>query len=82
MFLGAPADTPWSDDDRAWALALLQVEAATCSGCDHDLADGTDPDGEFSWAAEAVRCHACAAIEREAAKFEDHAGLRFTVRRR
>ncbi|MFD5916172.1 hypothetical protein ACFVYP_07070 [Kitasatospora sp. NPDC058201] len=54
----------WTDEDRAWALALLAVEAETCSGCGHSLVDGLDGELEEGWRAEVLRCHACATAAR------------------
>ncbi|MFB7671682.1 hypothetical protein ACFC26_09715 [Kitasatospora purpeofusca] len=55
-----PGEPLWTDDDRAWALALLAVEAETCSGCGHPLTDALASDQEEAWRAEILRCHACA----------------------
>lgn len=63
VFLGAPVDTPWDDEDRTWALALLAVERSTCT-CGEPLAESHDPVNEFGYTAEVLRCHACAAIDR------------------
>jgi hypothetical protein len=64
VFLGAPVDTPWSDDDRAWARALLDVEAAVCGGCGHDMTQSLDAESEGAYRASVLRCHACAAKAR------------------
>lgn len=58
--LPGPGEVLWTDEDRAWALALQQVEAETCSGCGQALAEGLDPELEEHWRAEVLRCHACA----------------------
>ncbi|MCG6499466.1 hypothetical protein [Kitasatospora sp. A2-31] len=77
VFLGRPVPGPgevlWTDEDRAWALALLQVEAETCS-CGHPLADTLDGDLEESWRAEIVRCHACATAARHLDGWRDAGG--------
>ncbi|PJN24065.1 hypothetical protein [Kitasatospora sp. CB02891] len=74
MFLGRPipasGDPLWLDDDRAWALALLQVEGEACRGCGQSVADSTDPALEEMWRADVIRCHACAAAGREMADFQ------------
>lgn len=64
MFLGAPLPGPgdvlWTEEDRAWALALLKVEAESCRGCGQPLGDSTAPELEEAWRAEVIKCHACA----------------------
>lgn len=81
VFLGrvvADGEPAWLPDDRAWALALAEVEADDCPSCGHPRSVTTLPSSEFAYRAEAVRCHACAAIEREGrdfAKDGDTAGL-------
>lgn len=78
MFLGRPVPGPgeslWTDDDRAWALALLQVEAETCAGCGQPLGETTDPALEEAWRAEVIRCHACATASRQAEAFQTGGG--------
>ncbi|MFD5081856.1 hypothetical protein ACFWOG_04340 [Kitasatospora sp. NPDC058406] len=62
MFLGrapGPGEALWTDSDRAWALALLQVEDETCRGCGQPLGESTSPELEEGWTAEVIRCHAC-----------------------
>ncbi|MGW4803007.1 hypothetical protein [Kitasatospora sp. NPDC004272] len=49
----------WTDEDRAWAMALLEVEAETCKGCGQPLAESTDQALEEAYTAEVIRCHAC-----------------------
>ncbi|MFD9124358.1 hypothetical protein [Kitasatospora sp. NPDC059571] len=78
VFLGRPLPGPgeplWTEDDRSWALALLLVEAEVCRGCGHPLDESTDPEQEFGWAAEVIRCHACATAARTAQAFEKGGG--------
>lgn len=82
--MGAPIDTPWSDDDRAWAMALVQYERSLCS-CGEPLTESLDPANEFAYVAEFIRCHACAATERAnraLPEATDRAGLRINVKRK
>jgi hypothetical protein len=78
LFLGRPLPGPgeplWTEDDRAWALALLQVEAEACTGCGQILADSTNPDSEGRWTAEVLRCHACTTAAHHAEKFQQAGG--------
>ncbi|MFE6866007.1 hypothetical protein ACFVFS_05585 [Kitasatospora sp. NPDC057692] len=69
-----PGEPLWTDEDRAWALALLAVEAETCSGCGHPLADTLDVDLEDHWRAEVLRCHACATGARHVDGWRDAGG--------
>lgn len=59
----------WTDEDREWALALLAYEADLCSGCGQSRAETTDEDNEFSYTAQALRCHGCAAVARGSEPF-------------
>lgn len=78
----------WLDDDRDWALALLDLEADACDGCGQPRSESMDRENEYAYKAEPVRCHACAALARATRDFTagDHPGssdgLAFTVRRR
>lgn len=69
-----PGEPLWLDDDRAWALALLQVEAETCTGCRQPLTESMDPALEEAWRAEVVLCHACATAGRTAEHYRQHGG--------
>ncbi|MFD0570132.1 hypothetical protein ACFQ0T_14025 [Kitasatospora gansuensis] len=68
-----PGEALWTAEDRAWALALLEVEAQACSGCGHPLAETLDPELEDRWAAEALRCHACATAARHVDRWQNAA---------
>lgn len=71
----------WTQDDTDMALALLELEAEKCPGCGHSKVDTFDPENEFGFVAEAVRCHACATRDREAAKGGmDTSGLHWITR--
>ena len=88
IFLGrvpAPDEPLWSDEDREWALALLDVEADTCGGCGQPLSESYLPENEYAYTVTPSRCHACAAMSRTSRQFLDGAGtnaadgLRFHV---
>lgn len=91
IFLGAPWPAPgepmWTPDDRAWAIALLDLEADTCA-CGHRRSETTQPEAEGTFQATPVRCHACAAKERTARKFLEGSneaasdGLHFHVQKK
>jgi hypothetical protein len=77
----------WTEDDRAWAIALLDLEADTCS-CGQSFSEATQPDAEGRYKATPVRCHACATRDSAARKFLEGApesasdGLRFNITRK
>jgi putative lipase involved disintegration of autophagic bodies len=54
-----PGEPLWLPEDRAWALALLEVEADACPECRQPWHEATDPKNEFGYSAEVIRCHAC-----------------------
>ena len=58
----------WTQDDADLAIALLEVEADECPGCGVPRAESMAPESEFRYTVEPVRCHACAAREREATR--------------
>ena len=73
----------WTQEDTDLAVALAEIEAERCSGCGHPVTDTMDPDLEFEWEAEALRCHSCAARDRAAEKAGDMgAGVRWLTTRR
>jgi hypothetical protein len=78
VFLGAPLPGPgqvlWTDEDQAWALALLQVEAETCRGCGQPLGESTDADLEELWQAEVIKCHACVTAGHRAESWQKSGG--------
>lgn len=72
MLLGRPWPGPgeplWTDADRDWAIALLSEEQETCA-CGQLRSESTAAENEYAYDAVAVRCHACAARDREARRF-------------
>ncbi|MFE6785201.1 hypothetical protein ACFVFF_23380 [Streptomyces sp. NPDC057680] len=62
VFMGravAPGEPLWLDEDRAWALALAQVEQDSCPDCRQPWTEASHQDNEFGYEAELIRCHAC-----------------------
>lgn len=89
IFLGRPWPAPgeplWLDSDRTWALALQAHEASIHDGCGQPVEESFSREGDGAYAAEGIRCHACAAIrraQRDHAKHGEAAldGLSFEVR--
>ena len=78
IFLGralpGPGEPLWLDEDRQWAMALLEVEADVCPECRQQWSKSTDAASEGTWKAELVRCHACAAAAARTAQFEKDGG--------
>jgi hypothetical protein len=54
-----PGEALWTDDDRTWAVALLEEEAEQCGGCGAPLEETTDPANEHRYTSAIVRCHRC-----------------------
>lgn len=90
IFLGRPMPAPgeplWTEEDRAWAIALVTVEAEACPDCGNPWSETSSADNEFSYRAELVRCHACATSAKAVAAFEhnrgDAAGMHVLVHKR
>lgn len=85
MFLGrvpVSGEPLWTDDDRDWAMALLTYEADLCT-CGQPRSESMDADNEFTYRADALRCHACKAVARVGEQFAqpgaDQAGLFISV---
>lgn len=87
----------WDEEQQALVLALLGVEADTCSGCGLPLSETTKdvigPDGEVDPVASmdqyevtvSDRCFACRALEKfrdKASGYMEPESLRLTIRRR
>lgn len=69
VFLGrvpVPGEALWTAEDRAWAMALLEYEADTCSGCGQPHSESTLIENEFRYESTALVCHACRAVARHA----------------
>ncbi|MDX2731177.1 hypothetical protein [Streptomyces sp. PA03-2a] len=64
----------WTEEDRAWALALAEVEADTCPDCGEPWSEVTDPKNEFAYEANLVMCHACATSAKKVRAHQDGHG--------
>lgn len=78
VFLGRPlpalGEVLWTAEDRQYALALLALEADTCSGCGMSLAESMDPTHEEHWKAEVLKCHACGTAARHVQGWQKSGG--------
>lgn len=70
----AAGEPMWLPEDRAWALALLEVEADKCPDCGTPWGEATDPKREFAYDAEVIRCHACTASSMRVKAYQDSGG--------
>lgn len=64
----------WLPDDRAWAVALLHIEADSCPECHQPWGEATDKGNEFSYRAELIRCHACTTSASAVRTYQDKGG--------
>lgn len=65
-------ESEWDDDSRAWVLALLEVEAQRCPGCNGHLPDTTDPAHEGRYlTGPPLRCHRCTALHQRQDNYRD-----------
>lgn len=65
---------PWSVNDRAALLALIQWEAELCPGCRQPLSETTKPEHEDRYRPGLpIRCHRCTASEQAAERYQDTA---------
>lgn len=79
VFMGrvvAAGEPLWLAEDRAWSLALLEVEADACPECGQPWGEATDPANEFEYTAELVVCHACSASAKRVRSHQDRNGER------
>lgn len=77
MFLGrvvAEGEPLWLPEDRAWALALAQVEGDACPECGQTWSEATDKANEFNYSTELIRCHSCTASARAVKAYQDKGG--------
>lgn len=58
-------ESAWTDDDRAWAIALLEEQREVCSGCGQPLAVCMDRGTEYTWSVVRHTCQACLVMEAE-----------------
>lgn len=74
MFLGrvvAKGEPLWLDEDRDWALALLEVEADRCDGCGQQRSESMSIEADSGYRAEKARCHSCKAIAEASERWAD-----------
>lgn len=64
----------WLEEDRAWALALLEVEGNACPDCGQPWDIATDAKNEGEFKAELIRCHACTASAQAVQSYQDRNG--------
>jgi hypothetical protein len=64
----------WTAEDRAWAMALLTVEAENCPECGQPWVESSNPDNEFAYDAHVLRCHACTTSAKTRDAFEKRNG--------
>lgn len=64
----------WLDEDRAWAMALMEVEADACPDCRQPWSEATAPDNEFEYEATLMRCHACTAGAHAVSAYQNSKG--------
>ena len=56
-------ETEWDEDERLWALALLDYDADACPGCGGQMTETTSPDAEYGYRVPPpTRCHRCTAL--------------------
>lgn len=77
----ADGEAVWTEKDRLTALALLEEERNTHS-CGHPIDEAFAKDNDGKYVGEAIRCHACAASQREAKDFEDNPEGLFVIARK
>ena len=81
-----PGEPLWLDEDRAWALALAEVERDSCPDCGQPWSEASAAESEFQYDVALLRCHACAAGARKAHAHQeaggDAKGLHIAITRR
>ncbi|MGW1813278.1 hypothetical protein ACWCQM_06865 [Streptomyces sp. NPDC002125] len=70
----APGEPLFTEEDRAWALALKEIEADTCPDCGQAWSEATDPANEFEYTAELIMCHSCATSAKTVRAHQDQKG--------
>lgn len=58
--------SPWTDEDRAWLIALLAEERQTCPGCGQPMDVCRDPSTARTWQVVHAVCQACLVLEADA----------------
>jgi hypothetical protein len=76
-----PGEPLWLEDDRAWALALHQLEADPPHDCGFPLSETLDPKNETAYTVDLLgSCAACYALQARAEGLPD--GMLYRVRRK
>lgn len=70
----APGEALWLEEDRAWALALAQVETDCCPDCKQPWSEVSAMENEFQYDATLMRCHSCAAGARKTQAYQQSGG--------
>jgi hypothetical protein len=78
-------ESEWTAQDLAEAMALLKVEADTCSGCGEPLSESTDPEASGGYDVDdPIVCFACAPLNKAREYYAKHGmdrGVFFEVKR-
>lgn len=77
VFMGrviGDGESLWLDEDRSWALALLELEADSCPDCGQPWGEATDINSEFTYKAHLVKCHACGTSAKAVRAHQDNNG--------
>lgn len=86
IFRGAPwpgTDIPlFTDDDRDHRIAAVLNKADSCPGCGEPMSVSTSIESDGKYAADAMRCHGCAAQSRAANELSDKSNLLVAFTRR
>jgi hypothetical protein len=70
-------EVEWDDTERAWMIALAELDGQSCSGCGGYLPETTHIDKSDGYVAEHPwRCHRCEALEirRDQVRDKPHPG--------
>lgn len=70
----ADGEPLWLPEDRAWALALAEVEADCCPDCRQPWSEATSRDNEFAYKASLIMCHSCATSAKTVKAHQDQNG--------
>jgi hypothetical protein len=78
-------EAEWDDNERAWAIALKQVEADTCPGCGEPRSESTHRDAEGGYEVDLpIICNACTPLNKARDRYAEAGmdrGLFFEVKR-
>ncbi len=81
-----PGEPMWLEEDRQWAMALMDVEADTCKDCGQPWGEATAQENEFTYKADLIRCHACTTATKAVSQYQnqggDGRGLHVSIKKR